>query len=202
MSTDGLGALVLAGGRSSRMGSDKADLVVGEVGETLLARTVRVTLEVAAECVVVLAPEQLAPTFDARVRVVRDPSPHEGPIVAIAHAVDAVTTPWVFLLATDHPRLCSVVLARLRALARDGDGAVFDGQPFVGVYRTDALRIAVKRMVRDGEHRARSLIDRVGVRVVTAADALSDPSVLLADPTLASLLDADEPSDLEAIERG
>ena len=198
-----LGALVLAGGRSRRMGRDKAKIVLADdsaESETLLARTVRVALEVAAECVVVLAPEQPVPELDPRARVVRDPTPHEGPIAALAHAIHEVCAPWVLVLATDHPRLSASVLTRLAALA-DGDGAAFEGEPFVAVYRTEALRSVAQDLVREGERRARTLLERIRVRQVRAADLLADPDVAREDPSLESLVDVDTPEDLLALTR-
>ena len=185
------------------MGRDKAEIVVpnGETGgETLLARTVRVSLEVAGECVVVLAPEQRSMGLDARTRVVRDPAPHEGPIVAIAHAVDAVRAPWVLVLATDHPHLSSAVLRRLATLV-NVDGASVDGEPFLAVYRTVALRDATRQMVQEGERRARALSARMSLRKVVADDLLADPEVRHQDPTLRSLCDVDTPEELDAVGR-
>ena len=56
-------AILLAGGRSSRMGSDKASLMLA--GQTLLQRSVAVLSEVAAEIVIVHAPGQRLPARDA-----------------------------------------------------------------------------------------------------------------------------------------
>jgi molybdenum cofactor guanylyltransferase len=66
------GAIILCGGKSSRMGRDKATLPFGP--EQMLARVVRLVSEVVepAKIVVVAAPEQELPVLPAAVAVARD----------------------------------------------------------------------------------------------------------------------------------
>src|SRR5512133_599706 len=78
-------AIVLAGGKSTRMGRPKALLPVG--GEPLIARVVRTLRAVVDEVVVVSAPGQPVPVLPAR--VVHDEVAYLGPLSGIRHGVAA-----------------------------------------------------------------------------------------------------------------
>src|SRR5687767_11220565 len=91
--------VVLAGGRSSRFGRDKALLELG--GETLLARAVRVLSGVAGEVLVLGPPERAvqAPTA----RILPDERPGDGPLPALASALRAMRGDRILAVATDMP---------------------------------------------------------------------------------------------------
>src|SRR3954471_20287396 len=80
----GRGALILCGGKSSRMGRDKATLQFGP--ELMLQRVVRLMSDVVgpAEITVVAAPNQSLPELPAAVRVARDNREFRGPIEGLA----------------------------------------------------------------------------------------------------------------------
>ncbi|RME40999.1 MAG: molybdenum cofactor guanylyltransferase, partial [Planctomycetota bacterium] len=69
-STRRIGGLVLCGGRSRRMGRDKAWLPFGP--ETLLQRMVRIVGEVASPLLVAARPDQELPHLPPEVRAVHD----------------------------------------------------------------------------------------------------------------------------------
>lgn len=141
-------AIVLAGGRSSRMGRDKLALELG--GETLSSRAYAAVAD--AQRLVVVGPparEGLPPHV---VRVQEDP-PFAGPAAAIAAGLAALggdVAERVVVLAADVPRAGEAVPALLAALDEHpaSDGAVArssDGhrQPLLAVYRSNALRLAL-----------------------------------------------------------
>lgn len=103
--------VVLAGGRSTRMGEDKAALEIG--GESLLRRVVR-RLQVALPEVLVVGPEHLA-ALVPDVRVAPDRAAHLGPLGGLATALAVAETPRVFLVACDMP---FVEPELVRAMAR------------------------------------------------------------------------------------
>ncbi|MBM4416419.1 MAG: hypothetical protein FJ035_09345, partial [Chloroflexi bacterium] len=113
-------AVVLAGGRGSRLGGDKVAARVG--GRTLLARALAAAAAVAGELVVVAAPGQVLTAHDtpAPLRVVRDPEAYAGPLPGIVAGLDAVRAPVALLLPCDHPFLRPTLL---RALLACLDGA-------------------------------------------------------------------------------
>jgi molybdopterin-guanine dinucleotide biosynthesis protein A len=130
------GAVLLAGGRGSRMGGvHKPALVVA--GSTLLDRALTAVAD--ASEVVVVGPESAT----ARPVVwTREQPPGGGPVAALAAGLDLVTAPVTAVLAADLVGVTADTVARLRAAVR-ADGAVLDdGRPqwLIGVWRTDALR--------------------------------------------------------------
>lgn len=140
-----LGAIVLVGGRASRMGGQAKPLLdVG--GQTLFARTVAALQDVGCAPIIAAGPVL---DRDAPVRWVREDPPFGGPVAAIAAALDETRAEWTLLLAGDLPRVDEIV-PRLIQRMPDADGIVFlaDGHPqwLAGLYRTAALRRAVARL--------------------------------------------------------
>jgi len=81
--------VVLAGGRSSRMGSPKAALEWP--GSTLLRRTTSIVARaVTGPVVVVRAPGQELPDLPADVEVVQNPHEGRGPLMGIAVGLEAL----------------------------------------------------------------------------------------------------------------
>jgi molybdopterin-guanine dinucleotide biosynthesis protein A len=139
--SDALGAIVLAGGRASRLGGiDKTALE--RDGVTLLARAVAAAHAVGARPVVV-GPER--PGLAAE--WVREDPPFGGPVAALAAALPRVAADWVLVLAGDLLRPDEVAAALITAES-DDDGCLLtdpDGHPqwLCGVYRVAALREAL-----------------------------------------------------------
>ena len=198
-----LAAIVLAGGRSARMGRDKATLCVD--GEPLLSRTVRVVAEVASPVIVVAGPDQTS-IADPRVGVVRDERPHEGPLVALVRGLQALggRADQAFVCGTDHPRLVASVVVRLHELARGHDAAValIDGEPqlLCAVFDRAVVGVASDQLAR-GKRSMRSLVGEISIRYVTTNELLDDPRVKRDDPRLLSFVDVDTPDDLRWLEQ-
>jgi molybdenum cofactor guanylyltransferase len=107
-----LTAIILAGGKSSRMGQDKALIQID--GIPLLQKV----YEVAAACsqqVIVVTPwqeryQQLLPhtckfVQEMHLTATSDDTQNHGPLVGFAQALATVETEWVLLLACDLPNL-------------------------------------------------------------------------------------------------
>ncbi|GAA4156346.1 hypothetical protein GCM10022286_06540 [Gryllotalpicola daejeonensis] len=138
---EGLGAIVLAGGRATRLGGvDKAALELD--GVPLLSRAVAAAHAVGARSVVV-GPER--PGFG--VEWVREEPPFGGPVAAIAAALPRIDAEWVLVLAADLRSPDAVVAVLITADSGD-DGCLLvdpDGRPqwLCGIYRTAALSEAL-----------------------------------------------------------
>ena len=105
---------VLAGGRSSRMGRDKALLELE--GQALLERAARRVLAAAGSVAVVGMPERHA-RFGWP--VVEDLRPGEGPLAGIEAALASpYAADWNLIVACDMPHLDAALLERLLAEAR------------------------------------------------------------------------------------
>lgn len=173
--TSGIGAIVLAGGRSTRFGSDK--LVADVDGAPLLDHALTAALGI-AEQVVLVGPSTYA--VPDGVTVVREDPPFSGPYAAVVAGLDALGTSVtsVLVLAGDLldpapllPRLLEA-LDHVDSHGRTAEAAVAldsEGhrQPLLAAYRVDPLAGGVAGV--DPYNRAAyDLLD--GLHVVTVHD--------------------------------
>jgi molybdopterin-guanine dinucleotide biosynthesis protein A len=82
------GGIVLAGGKSTRMGTSKALLPFGP--ETMLQRVVRILAGVVSPVVVVAAPNQELPDLPHDVIVTRDEREGRGPLEGLRAGLKAL----------------------------------------------------------------------------------------------------------------
>src|SRR5438445_5127928 len=94
-------AVVLAGGKSSRMGRPKSLLLFA--GEPLIVHIVRALQQMFAETVVVAAPEQDLPDLPAR--LARDEIPHQGPVGGLYYGLRAASGSVCFVTSCAAPFL-------------------------------------------------------------------------------------------------
>jgi molybdenum cofactor guanylyltransferase len=180
------GALILCGGKSSRMGRDKATLPFGR--ELMLQRVVRLIAEAVnpKNVVVVAAPNQSLPELPIGVMVARDTQPHRGPLEglatglrALANRVDAV-----YASACDVPLLIPAFVNRMFDLLDECDIAVpFDGEhhhPLAAVYRPMVLA-HVQGLLDSEKLSPRLLFGEVSTREVLVGELRA------IDPQLATL---------------
>lgn len=146
--TGSFDAIVLAGGRGSRLGGiDKAALDLGE--GRLVDRTVIAARTAGADLVIVAGPPHAGALAD---RVVREDPPFSGPLAAIGAALKAATAPWIVLLACDlvDPDATAAELTAARRSLREQVGLILvdaSGHPqwLAACVRTDALAAAIRR---------------------------------------------------------
>ena len=184
-------AIVMTGGRSRRMGCDKATLLLGE--QTLLQRVVDIVQPLFAE----LRVSVRAPRPDLPWPQISDRHQDAGPLAGLCAALEDVTTPWIFALATDMP-FAKPALIELLAQRRAGFDAVVpvaDGhpQPLAAFYAQSCLA-TVRALLDadDGQRSLRAALDRLNVCYVGESDLLA------ADPGRRSFFDLDTPQDLAA----
>ena len=114
-------AVILAGGKSARMGRDKAWLEVG--GQTLLARQTGLAREIgAAEIFISGRADMDYAAFSGRVLL--DEFPDAGPLAGIERALDASKSPLLLVLAVDLPAMSAELLRRLAAACSETCGAI------------------------------------------------------------------------------
>jgi molybdenum cofactor guanylyltransferase len=195
--------VVLAGGRSTRMGRPKANLEWH--GSTLLHRvTGIVSRAVVGPVVVVRAPDQELPELPPGVRVVEDAAEGRGPLQGLAAGLAAVAaeTDVAYVSSTDvpllHPAFVRAVVGA--ATSEDVDVAlpVVHGfrHPLAAAYRT-SLVADVEELIAEHRMRPAFLFERSRVRELTEDDLLSDRELAEADPELLSVLNLNEPDDYE-----
>lgn len=108
MSCDRRAGFVLTGGRSSRMGRDKALLSIG--GETMLERVARMVGEVAGSATLIGPPERYAALG---YRVVPDKIENCGPLGGVYTALTVTEADWNLIAACDMPELTARLLENL-----------------------------------------------------------------------------------------
>jgi len=195
--------IVLAGGRSSRMGTPKAALEWH--GSTLLRRTAGILSRVAdGPVVVVRAPGQALPELPPQVEIVDDPREGLGPVQGLAAGLAAVASraDIAFVCSTDLPFLHPAFIRRvLRAGAEGADVGlpVARGhpQPLAAAYAT-ALAPAAARLVAEGRLRPAFLFGECTVARLDEATLRGDPVLAALDPDLDSVLNVNEPADYQA----
>lgn len=112
--------IILAGGRSSRMGTDKALLEIE--GESLLVRSTRIVSSVVAE-VLIVGRTELPPEL-AGTPAIEDRYPGTGPLGGIASGLAQVGAEWALVVACDLPFLQADLLRLLLELAPGYDAVV------------------------------------------------------------------------------
>jgi molybdenum cofactor guanylyltransferase len=140
-------AALLAGGKSSRMGRDKAALVID--GLPLWQRQFAVLRE--------LEPTEIFISGEIpNASCIADDTPGLGPLGGITTILRRITTPWLLVLAVDMPAMTSDFLRTLVAEARDGRGIIptLDDypEPLAALYPRAALALAESQLAR-GERR-------------------------------------------------
>jgi molybdopterin-guanine dinucleotide biosynthesis protein A len=192
METEVTGVL-LAGGKSRRMGEDKRHLVVGE--QTLLKRGLAVLRSTFQHVLVVIA--QDSPPLGVDASVVRDLVPDCGSLGGLYSGLMQATTPWVFVVACDMPFLNQAVIAQFTSRRTTADivMAKLDArlQPMHALYGKQCLPV-LEQMVRARQLKIQEMVSQSSLRVcyVTEADLLS------IDPSGRSFYNVNTLADLEA----
>jgi len=201
-----LGAVVLCGGQSSRMGQPKAWLDFG--AETLLQRVVRVCSEVARPVVVVAAPDQDLPELPAGTILAHDPVEGRGPLQGIAVGLATLErhARFGFVTSTDAPYLAPSFIRRMHQLCRSDQPADtfevavahIDGrhQPLGAVYAC-ALHQQASALLGKDRRRLMSVIELARANYVDRAALLADTALAAADPDLRSLSNLNTPEDYQ-----
>jgi molybdenum cofactor guanylyltransferase len=199
-------AVVLAGGRSVRMGSAKAGLPWH--GSTLLRQVCGLAARgVDGPVLVVRAPGQALPVLSGSVEVLDDPSEGLGPLQGIAVGLAALQdrADVAFVCATDVPFLHPAFVRRvLRAWAESDPPwdvvlpvARGHAQPLAAAYRPTLALLAAKLVAAD-RLRPAFLFDECSVLRLDDDALLSDAELQAADPHLDSVLNLNGPDDYTA----
>lgn len=159
-------AIVLAGGRSERMGEDKA--AIAWDGTTLLGRAVGELAGIGV-VVVVRSPGQELPPLSSAVIVTDDAHPDRGPLQGLASGLRAVGAgATAFVCAVDMPLVDASFANRvLGALDAGADAAVpvVGGrlQPLAAAYRSEVADRA-EELLAAGGRSLMALLDLLKVR--------------------------------------
>ncbi len=195
--------IVLAGGRSSRMGTPKASLQWH--GSTLLRRVTGIVgRAVNGPVIVVRAPGQPLPQLAPGVEVAEDPVEGRGPLQGLAAGLAAVgeRAETAFLSSTDVPLLHPYFVARVLAAMDDDADVVLPvargyPQPLAAAYRVSLLP-TIEGLLAQERLKPAFLFDACRVRRLSDDELLDGSRLARLDPSLDSVLNLNEPADYEA----
>ena len=197
--------VVLAGGRSSRMGTAKAALEWH--GSTLLRRTVGIVARATnGPVVVVRAAGQDLPELPEGTVVADDPREGKGPVQGIAAGLAALSghAEVAFVSSTDMPFLHPAFIRGVLGVAVQGTGTdvvlpVARGykQPLAAAYRVSLAETAERLVIQD-RLRPAFLFGECRVETLDDAALKQDPVLAALDPDLDSVLNVNTPADYAA----
>jgi len=162
-------AFILAGGKSARMGTDKAFLEVA--GRSLLDHALAIARAAVADVRIIGDPAK----FAAFAPAFRDVYPARGPLGGIHAALSNSTTDSNLILAVDLPFLGAGFLQYLIAESQSVEGAVTlpsaSGHlhTLCAVYRKQFLPHA-ERALAEGRNKVDALFAEVQVRIIAEAE--------------------------------
>jgi molybdopterin-guanine dinucleotide biosynthesis protein A len=165
--TDGINGFVLVGGKSSRMGHDKALLQLE--GKPLVLRTAEILRPFVSK-IALLAP--LGRYEHLGLPVVADIWPDQGPLAAVCTGLLSSSAEWSIFLACDLPRVSRQFIALLveRIRVTPCDAVVprtQDGwQPLAAAYHS-RCQTALARAIQEGLRSMIKALDEVRVETIT-----------------------------------
>jgi molybdopterin-guanine dinucleotide biosynthesis protein A len=163
-----LAAFVLAGGKSTRMGTDKAFLKIGS--RTLLEHALSLAGSLTTDVRIVGNPE----TFSRYAFTVADIFPERGPLGGIHAALMSSGSDLNLVLSVDTPFIPEPFLRYLVEQARAGavvtvPRAAGRWQPLCAIYHSSFAGVAEQALAR-GQNKIDSLFAQVTLRVLDESD--------------------------------
>lgn len=162
---------VMLGGRSTRMGRDKALVELG--GKTLLARAVDTWQSYGAGLQLSVGAPSRRALAPRGATAVADVYPDRGPLGGLHAGLRACPTPLLLLTAVDCPFLTPALADGLLAAIGTADACVYtlDGhpQPLFGLYRKNCLTLA-ETLLLGGDNRMSTLLGWVHTITLPAPD--------------------------------
>ncbi len=185
--------VVLAGGKSKRMGMDKRHLSVH--GKPLLDRVTSVLLELFPEVLLVLAEEDIS-RQDDRIRIVTDLIPDCAAVGGLYTGLYHSRYSRVFVVACDmpfiNPAVIGLFLQKIDATDIVVAQLVSGLQPLHGLYSKQCLPV-LKDMIDARDLRLQNIADKPGLTV----HRVPETEIKRVDPQLLSFLNVNSPADLE-----
>jgi len=167
----GISAFILAGGRSSRMGSDKALLRIDK--RTLLERALH-TVSTITPTSYIVGSKQRYGSFG---ETMEDIYPGCGPLGGIHAALTATTTGLNLILSVDMPLMTPEFLRWLVEKARASEEWIVlpevagGPQPLCATYRRAVAAVA-EEVLQTGDYKIARLFERVPTRMVAETEIL------------------------------
>jgi molybdopterin-guanine dinucleotide biosynthesis protein A len=195
-----MSAVVLAGGKSSRMGTDKAFL--DYAGRTFISLITDELLRLVDDVVVAIGRKDRRDfgllLRDRRIRIINDTYYFENPVGGILSALEQVMQDYSFVVACDSPLIQKSLVEHLyyQGLGYSGAIPIWDEadpmtcEPLCGVYNVEETISGISELMKWGQPRCKDVILSLpNVRYVPVE------GLRRFDPSLNSLLNINSPSD-------
>ncbi|HEX2911440.1 MAG TPA: molybdenum cofactor guanylyltransferase [Chloroflexia bacterium] len=187
------GAIILAGGLSRRMGTDKALLRLKPGGPRIIEMVLAAASAVATEVVISTNRPELYSWLD--LPLVPDNFPGAGPLAGLEAGLSRSTARYNLLLACDMPFVQPKLLRFLLDLAAQHSAVIplsREGrpEPLCGIYSRECLP-HIREHLRAGKYKMTGWLEYLPVRYVAADELLEY------DPALRSFDNLNTPEDLE-----
>ncbi len=171
--------IVLAGGASRRMGTDKRLVLID--GEPMLHRVTRIVAEATDEVILAVSEAHPLPPgiLYVAARTVVDRRPDSGPLAGLEAALAASAHSLTLVAAADMPWIeadtLRALLERLDRTDADAVAVATDRgpQPLLAAYRRERTLEAATRLLDAGELRMRALLDALAVESVEAPEPVA-----------------------------
>jgi molybdenum cofactor guanylyltransferase len=167
-----IGYIILAGGKSKRLGRNKLNEVIG--GITLINRVINVLSAFDGEIILVAAEDSSLPdTFTyAKISKVQDLYPGKGMIGGIITGLSASKNFYNLVVASDMPFLSPTLIHYMISNAKGNDLVAYKNQnelePLHAIYTKNCLPILEEIMLKD--RRIFELLGQVKVRYLSPAE--------------------------------
>jgi molybdenum cofactor guanylyltransferase len=161
-------AFILAGGASSRMGTDKSQLLIKR--QTFTER-IADTLQNVTDSVTVVGRSP----GNSSLPSVPDVYPQWGALGGLHAALTACDREWAIVVACDLPFVTSELFEHLASRRLDHDAVVpvqqdLRPQPLAALYRVDPCRQRATELIEAGQRRPLDLLETVNTRWVAFAE--------------------------------
>lgn len=169
-------AIILAGGKSSRMGRNKPLAMIG--GERLIERAAR-TVSSLFDSLIVVTNSDLGVEIRG-VYFVRDIVPFQGPLGGLQAGLAASDTEDNFVLACDMPFVTRELIEYIWSLRREADAVLPKTEkgiePLCAAYSKSCLP-AVNKAMKEGTRRIITVIESVSTRIVGPNELAKIPGI-------------------------
>jgi len=162
-----MSGFILVGGASSRMGTDKASLLLD--GRTFVQRIAEELLSV-TDSVTLIGKDLGIPQLN--LPSMPDTYANWGALGGLHSALFASHSPWSLIVACDLPFVTAGLFRCLAELREDFDAVApiqKDGrpQPLAALYRNDPCLVRAEQLIKSGERRPVALLQSVRTRWAT-----------------------------------
>jgi molybdopterin-guanine dinucleotide biosynthesis protein A len=164
--------VILAGGRSSRFGSNKALALLH--GKPLIQHVMDTVTSIFDDCLLVTnAPEQ----YDfLNIPMIRDQYQDSGPLAGIHAALSHTGKAWIFVVGCDMPAVTPDLVSFLCSRVHEDYDAVIPwletgAEPLCGLYHKSALA-RIGQYLQSGRAQVKEILENLAVRKIKEQELL------------------------------